>query len=146
MEGTRLQLAMSDPIDHTLVSEIEFKTGVRLAPMIALESSIKNAIVEARRALKAGQRTIAPNVQKRAATRPAPPAPPPRPATRRRRPAPIPDVAAIEAQERAVFETLAGAPLRAQAPPVPAAPPRACPRWRRCRPSSPWTTTRTSCA
>src|SRR5262245_7344642 len=64
VDGTRLQLAMSDPMDHTLVAEIEFKTGVRLAPMIALESSIKNAIVEARRALKAGQKSIAPNVQR----------------------------------------------------------------------------------
>ena len=50
VEGTRLQIAMSDPLDHVLVTEIEFKSGVRLAPMIALESSIKNAISEARRA------------------------------------------------------------------------------------------------
>src|SRR5262245_12561420 len=64
VEGTRLQVAMSDPLDHVLVSEIEFKTGVRLAPMIALESSIKHAIIEARRALKAGQKKIAPNVQR----------------------------------------------------------------------------------
>jgi DNA-binding response OmpR family regulator len=119
MEGTRLQLAMSDPMDRTLVSEIEFKTGVRLAPLIALESAIKHAVSEARRALKSGQRTIVANVQKR---RDAPPTasasvpPPEAPA-----PSPIP-VAALEEKERAVFETLAGAPLRTQPPsaPVPA--------------------------
>src|SRR5438128_5161251 len=64
VEGTRLQIAMSDPLDHVLVTEIEFKSGLRLAPMIALESSIKNAISEARRALKSGQRKIVPQVQK----------------------------------------------------------------------------------
>jgi DNA-binding response OmpR family regulator len=63
-QGNRLQIAMADPNDLKLVSEIEFKTGVRLAPMIALDASIKNAIVEARRALKTGQKTIKPNVQK----------------------------------------------------------------------------------
>ena len=57
---------MADPNDRTLVSEIEFKTGARLSPMIALDASIKNAIVEARRALKTGQKTIRPNVQKAA--------------------------------------------------------------------------------
>ncbi len=56
-------------MDHTLVSEIEFKTGVRLAPMIALEASIKNAIVEARRALKAGPKKI--TAQRAARARPA---------------------------------------------------------------------------
>jgi DNA-binding response OmpR family regulator len=105
MEGTRLQLAMSDPMDRTLVSEIEFKTGARLAPLIALESAIKHAVSEARRALKAGQRTIVANVQKRRETPPAA-APPGTPA------GPIP-VAALEEKERAVFETLAGTPLRA---------------------------------
>jgi DNA-binding response OmpR family regulator len=64
VQGTRLQIAMADPNDLRLVSEIEFKTGARLAPMIALDASIKNAIVEARRALKSGQKTIRPNVQK----------------------------------------------------------------------------------
>jgi len=120
MEGTRLQLAMSDPMDRTLVSEIEFKTGARLAPLIALESAIKHAVAEARRALKAGQRTIVPNVQKRRDGHPpaaadAAPRPPDAPAS------PIP-VVALEEKERAVFETLAGTPLRSQAPsaPVPA--------------------------
>jgi DNA-binding response OmpR family regulator len=116
VEGTRLQVAMSDPVDHVLVSEIEFKTGVRLAPMIALESSIKNAIIEARRALKAGQRRISPNVQRpreaegplsgtddsgSAASEPGAAAAP---------------VAALEEKERAIFETLAGAPITTQAP------------------------------
>jgi DNA-binding response OmpR family regulator len=64
VQGTRLQIAMADPNDQKLVSEIEFKTGTRLSPMIALDASIKNAIVEARRALKSGQKTIKPNVQK----------------------------------------------------------------------------------
>ena len=110
VEGTRLQLAMSDQLDHGLVSEIEFKTGVRLAPMIALEASVKNAILEARRAIKAGKRRIAPNVQK---SRPVPA--PPRaaaadptasgPAQPR---API-KLVPLEERERAVIETLAGA-------------------------------------
>jgi CheY-like chemotaxis protein len=116
IEGTRLQLAMSDPMDHGLVSEIEFKTGVRLAPMIALEASIKNAILEARRALKSGQRKIAPNVQK---SRPVPA--PPRsaaadpvasgPAAPR---TPI-KLVPLEERERAVIETLAGAPVHTPA-------------------------------
>src|SRR5207245_924357 len=33
VEGTRLQVAMADPLDRTVISEIEFKTGVRLAPL-----------------------------------------------------------------------------------------------------------------
>src|SRR5262245_32825911 len=112
VEGTRLQTAMADPLDHPLVAEIEFKTGVRLAPMIALESAIKNAILEARRALKAGQRRISPNVQQPRDTgsfqRPTPPPPP----------SPTPQ----EERERAIFETLAGSPEAAI--PAPAAPPR----------------------
>ena len=127
-EGTRLQLAMSDPLDRTLVSEIEFKTGARLAPLIALESAIKNAVSEARRALKAGQRVITPNVQKRRDG----PAPPPAEAPPAQDAAPVPadppsapiPVVPLEEKERAVFETLAGAPLRSPAltPPIPAAP------------------------
>jgi DNA-binding response OmpR family regulator len=116
VEGTRLQLAMSDPMDHALVSEIEFKTGVRLAPMIALESSVKNAILEARRALKGGQRRITPNVQRPRETKlePSPvgsgdTGPDAAPAAPQ---APIP-VSRLEDKERAVFETLAGAPLSA---------------------------------
>ena len=105
VEGTRLQLAMSDPMDHGLVSEIEFKTGVRLAPMIALEASIKNAILEARRAIKAGHKKISPNVQKSRPVQPvAAAAPQPQSATR------IPLVP-LEERERAVIETLAGAPV-----------------------------------
>ena len=118
VEGTRLQLAMSDPMDHALVSEIEFKTGVRLAPMIALESSVKNAILEARRALKSGQRRITPNVQRPRET-PVESAPPPAPEPGVAAPmAPIP-VARLEEKERAVFETLAGAPLAAPLPQAP---------------------------
>jgi len=64
VDGGRLQLAMSEPTDHASVSELESRTGVRLTPMIALEAAIKNAVVEARRALKERRRTIAPNVQR----------------------------------------------------------------------------------
>jgi DNA-binding response OmpR family regulator len=117
VEGTRLQVAMSDPVDHVLVSEIEFKTGVRLAPMIALESSIKNAIIEARRALKAGQRRISPNVQRprEAEGSSAGPGEPDQPAPEAGV-APVAPVAALEEKERAIFETLAGAPITTQAP------------------------------
>lgn len=108
VEATRLQLAMSDPLDQTLVSEIEFKTGARLAPMIALEASIKNAILEARRALKAGLNRITPNIQRaREAPQPSPAA---ASATASAPATPIP-VAPFEDRERAVIETLAGAPV-----------------------------------
>ncbi len=103
VEGTRLQLAMADPLDRTVISEIEFKTGVRLSPLIALESAVKNAVIEARRAIKSGQRQITPSVQK---ARPA--APPPTPAPEELKPVPV---VPLEEKERAVFETLAGSPL-----------------------------------
>jgi DNA-binding response OmpR family regulator len=117
VEATRLQLAMSDPLDRTLVSEIEFKTGARLAPVIALEAAIKNAVQEARRALKAGQRRITPSIHRTregvhppATAAPTEPASP-RPAT------PIP-VARLDdhEKEKALFETLGGAPLKPQTP------------------------------
>ncbi len=57
VDGAHLQLAMSDPTDHVLISQIEAETGVRLTPTIALEASIKGAIGEARRALRRGPRT-----------------------------------------------------------------------------------------
>ena len=132
VEGTRLQVAMSDPTDHVLVSEIEFKTGVRLAPMIALESSIKNAIIEARRAMKAGSRRILANVQRTkdsekaagptaaaagaAAANPTGSPASPEPT---RTPAPL---TPMEERERAIFETLAGAPINIATTPVPAPP------------------------
>src|SRR5262245_2133516 len=119
VEGTRLQLAMADPMDHILVSEIEFKTGVRLAPMIALESSIKNAIVEARRALKGGRKTMTPNVQRPresdSALRQAPAVAAVSPAPQWE-PRPLPLVTPLEERERAIFETLAGAPLSTPTP------------------------------
>ena len=118
VEGTRLQIAMSDPLDHMLVTEIEFKSGVRLAPMIALESSIKNAISEARRALKSGQRRIVPQVQKQHPVAPAV-APPAAAAYPDLAPAPL---SPLEARERAVFETLAGAPLLSRVPTEPRVP------------------------
>ena len=123
VEGTRLQLAMSEPMNRTLVSEIEFKTGTRLAPLIALESAIKYAVAEARRALKAGQRTIVPNVQKRRDALAPPPGTPHAPDV----PAsPIP-VVALEEKERAVFETLAGTPLRSPTASAPVAVPSRVP-------------------
>lgn len=107
--GNRLELAMSDPLDRTLLSEIEFKTGVRIAPFIALESSIKNAVFEARRALRAGQATINPNVQ-RAKPVPPPAAPPAAPQA-----GPV-KVAEFDDRERTVLETLAGAPIPVTSP------------------------------
>jgi DNA-binding response OmpR family regulator len=87
--------------------------------MIALESSIKNAIIEARRALKAGQKRITPNVQRGRET-PGPAAaaavPEPSPAA----PALMP-VTPLEEREKAIFETLAGAPI-ATTPIVPEPP------------------------
>ena len=104
VEGTRLQIAMADPLDRTVISEIEFKTGVRLAPCIALESAVKNAVAETRRALKSGQRQITPNVQKpREGQVPVPAAAP-----EEMKPVPV---VPLEEKERAVFETLAGMPL-----------------------------------
>jgi DNA-binding response OmpR family regulator len=111
VEGTRLQLAMSDPMDHGLVSEIEFKTGVRLAPMIALEASIKNAILEARRAIKSGHKKISPNVQKSRPVQPVAAAAPQPHASSAIKLVPL------EERERAVIETLAGAPLHTPALP-----------------------------
>jgi DNA-binding response OmpR family regulator len=122
VEGTRLQLAMSDPMDHVLVSEIEFKTGVRLAPMIALESSIKNAIIEARRAMKSGKKSISPHVQKIVEQPGATPSSTASPAAPAQRVSEKPiSVAPLEERERAIFETLAGAPILSQNPAAPAA-------------------------
>lgn len=120
VEGTRLQLAMSDPLDHTLVSEVEFKTGVRLAPMIALESSIKNAILEGRRAVRTGVRTITPNVQRPRGDSSSE-APPLAPAPAPEEPVIPAPLTPLEEKEKAIFETLAGSPLaqaQTPAPPV----------------------------
>ena len=119
VEATRLQLAMSDPMDHVLVSEIEFKTGVRLAPMIALESSIKNAIVEARRALKAGVRKITPSMHRTKPSEVSPPSDSPASAAPSAPAPPGPGPAAVtplEEKERAIFETLAGTLLVTSVP------------------------------
>ena len=107
VRGTRLQLAMSDPLNRDVVAEIEFKTGVRLAPLIALDASIKNAIAEARRAIQEGRRKLTPNVQRA-------PGGPPRAAAD----APPPVKALNEQQERAIIETLPGAGRHPPAPPV----------------------------
>ena len=114
VRGTRLQLAMSDPLNREVVAEIEFKTGVRLAPLIALDASIKNAIVEARRAVQEGRTMLTPNVQRqgdgglaRATEGKAQQEPL----------APLPVTPLDEGKERAIFETLGGASLRTS--PVP---------------------------
>jgi DNA-binding response OmpR family regulator len=119
--GTRLQVAMADPLDHDLVAEMEFKTGMKLAPMIALDASIKNAISEARRAIREKRRTIAPNVQRPRAN-PTPPAGTPAPA-----PAPVTPVKVKpldERQEKAIIESLAGGTLKAPSVAPPLAEPR----------------------
>ncbi len=115
----RLELAMADPLDTTLVSEIEFKTGARLSPQISLESAIKNAILEARRAVKAGQRKIQPHIQRHAPAGATAVPVPPGPAAPAAPSGPI-RVASMEEKERAVFETLAGQPLAIEEAPVPA--------------------------
>jgi CheY-like chemotaxis protein len=109
VRGTRLQLAMSDPLDREVVAEIEFKTGVKLAPLIALDASIKNAIAEARKAIKEGRTRLTPNVQR------APGGPPPVSTS-----APASPVTALNAeQEEAIIGTLPGAGRHPPAPPMP---------------------------
>ncbi|HET7745676.1 MAG TPA: hypothetical protein VFM29_00150, partial [Vicinamibacteria bacterium] len=117
VEGTRLLLAMSDPLDQKLVAEIEFKSGTRLAPVIALEASIKNAILEARRAQRAGLKKIHPHVQKPKEAAPAtPPAAPAGPEAEAAEQRPIAVKPLEESQERAIFETLGGARIGNRAP------------------------------
>jgi CheY-like chemotaxis protein len=110
VRGTRLQIAMSDPLDRDVVAEIEFKTGVRLAPLIALDASIKNAIVEARRALQEGRTKLTPNVQRAAGG----------PPKARETTAPVPVKALNAQQEQAIIETLPGAGRHPPPPPLPA--------------------------
>ena len=111
LRGPRLQLAMSDPLDRELVAEVEFQTGVKLTPMIALDASIKNAIVEARRALREKKKTITPNIQKSKPETPPggvpQPPPPPEPGT------PVPVKKMDARQEKAIIESLAGGTLKA---------------------------------
>jgi DNA-binding response OmpR family regulator len=74
-DGDRLLLAMIDPTDAALLARIQAQAKIELAPMVALESSIRNAIREARQAQRAGRRTITPSIQD-AGEEPAPPATP----------------------------------------------------------------------
>jgi DNA-binding response OmpR family regulator len=62
-DGDRLLLAMIDPTDAALVARIQTRAKIQLVPMVALESSIRNAIREARQAQRAGRRTITPSIQ-----------------------------------------------------------------------------------
>ena len=109
VRGTRLQIAMSDPLDREVVAEIEFKTGVKLAPLIALDASIKNAIAEARKAIQEGRTKLTPNVQRAAGG-------PPRAAETQ---APPPLTALNAEQEEAIIGTLPGAGRHPPAPPMP---------------------------
>jgi CheY-like chemotaxis protein len=63
LEAGQLQLAMSDPTNKALIAEVESRTKTRVTPLVALDSSIRHAIREARRAEDAGRRTITPNIQ-----------------------------------------------------------------------------------
>jgi DNA-binding response OmpR family regulator len=116
IEGNRLQLAMSDPADAKLIAEIEFKTGTRITAMVALESSLKFAIGEARKAVKSGHKRITANIQRQP---PAAAAPPASPGTIAVAAAPVHAVPLVRDQDlidSPVFETLAGTPLRLKAP------------------------------
>ena len=118
MRGDYLQLAMSDPQDRALVADIELWTGFPLAPLIALEASLKNAIVEARRAVREGRKTITPNVQRPRDSGPARDAARPASAEEKGRQepaAPVPVTPLDQRAEKAIFETLGGAPLKASA-------------------------------
>ena len=111
IEGARLQLAMSDPTDLKVVSEIAFKSGARLLPMVALESSLKHAIGEVRKGLKSGLRRIAVGQPLGA---PAAVSAPTRTATVALAPEPAPKipVASPQGMDSPIFETLAGAALK----------------------------------
>ena len=63
VERGHLLLAMHDPLDRVLIEQIERGQGVRVAPCVALEVSLKYAIEEARRALQDQRSTITANVQ-----------------------------------------------------------------------------------
>jgi DNA-binding response OmpR family regulator len=145
VDGNRLQLAMADPTDQTVTTEIEFKTGARIVASVALESSLKSALEEVQKALKmGGQKRITINAQPtpfaapEASPVPATVGPAPSPAAVTSTPAPRPMSAAnVRPAEPAkpaarlpvmpldhdtVFETLAGAPILLQAPVLPSAP------------------------
>ena len=116
LRGDYLQLAVADPLDRVMVADLEIKIGP-LAPLIALEASIKNAIVEARRALREGRKTIAPNVQRRRDGGPVPASAAADEKARQVPETPLPVTPLDQRTEKAVFETLGGAPLRASAVP-----------------------------
>jgi DNA-binding response OmpR family regulator len=121
IEGNRLQLAMSEPSDTKVIGEIEFKSGARIAPLVALESSLKFAIGEARKAVKSGHKRITANIQQSApaaAPSPSPAAGSVAVAAR----APVTAIPLVKDQDlidSPVFETLAGTPLRLKAPIAP---------------------------
>jgi DNA-binding response OmpR family regulator len=143
VDGNRLQLAMADPTDQAVTTEIEFKTGARIVASVALESSLKNALEEVQKALKmGGQKRITitsqptPFVAPVASPVPAAVSPAPSPAAATAPPAPRPTSAVPSARTAeparpaarlpvmpldhdTVFETLAGAPILLPAPVLP---------------------------
>ena len=132
VEGTRLQLAMSDPMDHVLVSEIEFKTGVRWLddrPRVEHQERHPRGAVRP----EGGPEDITPNVQ-RAARRRRP---------RRRRPRRPPPAPPPRSRPWRSARKRSSRPWRARRS-RPSRPPcrRGFRRSRRRRPSWPWTTTR----
>lgn len=44
LDGKKLTIAMSDPLDYTALDELRFKTGYNLAPVVATERDIVSAI------------------------------------------------------------------------------------------------------
>jgi DNA-binding response OmpR family regulator len=127
IEGSRVQLAMADPTDQRVTTEIEFKTGARITPTVALESSLKHAIGEARKAVKSGQKRLTANIQHQAGTIPVPAgaAVAPGSAAGAASASMAADAAAPPKKvqvvvdndfEAPIFETLAGAPLTLKAP------------------------------
>src|SRR5262245_35095110 len=58
VEGNRMHLAMADPTDAKTVTGIEFRLGAKIVPAAALESSLKHALEEVDKAIKAKLKRI----------------------------------------------------------------------------------------
>jgi CheY-like chemotaxis protein len=131
VEGHRMHLAMSDPLDQKLVAQIEFITGGRITPMVALESSLKSTLLEAKRSMKAAPARVpaAPSAPTAAADGGVATAVAAAPAVLRPAPAPSPPSLdsgpttppsrvplASSPEPSAVFESLAGAVLPVKVP------------------------------
>jgi len=119
VDVNRLQLAMADPTDLHVVSEIAFKSGARLQPMVALESSLKYAIGEVRKGAKDGLRRIAVG-QPLTAPATVGAAAGPGPSSLATEPMKVP-VVSDRTLDTPVFENLAGATLKLTTPVTPSA-------------------------